>query len=142
MFAGCRIVGQCAQNDGFVARSWEINEHPVKGDLCHPRTRRALVRDIMQGLVLAAMLAPPCGSFSVARNRTSVIRTRKEPWGITFRPLNAKEAAALEQGNATARAALGFIAVLQQCKVPWCLEHPLTSYLWKTPEVMALLNKS
>ena len=28
------------------------------------------------------MFAPPCSSFSPARDRTSVIRTKQQPWGI------------------------------------------------------------
>ena len=85
----------------------------------------------------ACMLPVPCTSFTTARNRTSVIRSTQEPWGIS-RQMNEREARSIALGNATAEAALKIIRLLNKYKVPWIVENPRTSYLWHLPELHAV----
>eukprot|EP00975_Prorocentrum_lima_P058374 12249114-Prorocentrum_lima.AAC.1 len=55
---------------GYTAREWEIQRGPEQ-DLTNPRAIQELCCSARKGLVISAMLAPPCTSFSVARDRTS-----------------------------------------------------------------------
>ena len=65
---------------GFNAREWEILKGP-EHDLCHPVVLSKVISDIHKGKLIAAMFAPPCFSFSPARDRTRVVRTKQYPWG-------------------------------------------------------------
>ena len=72
--------------------------------------------------MLAATLAPPCTTFSVAQDRTSVIRTKDEPWGI--HDLNAKDAEKVKAGNQRMRSALRVIHWLEKHQVAEVLLDP------------------
>lgn len=67
-------VGKCVTQLGYAVRSWDIR-HGQGGDLTK-RVVATIVKDVSH-LVFAAMLAPPCSSFSVARDRTSVSRDKQ-----------------------------------------------------------------
>ena len=96
--------------------------------------KRKLRRDILKRLVIAAMLAPPCTSFSIARCRTSVIRSAAEPWGI-HSVSDPKDLKDLKVGNELAETCLEFMRLLFKSGIPFCVEHPASSFLWKTPEM-------
>lgn len=70
---------------GFNAREWELLKGP-DGDLTTPAVLQSVKYDIAKHRILAAMLAPPCSSFSVARDRTRVIRNKEYPWGLPGLP--------------------------------------------------------
>ncbi len=80
-FAGHCGVSPAARAAGFSAIEWEL----LKGenhDLTRPVVLQKIRYDTKKGKIIAAMLAPPCSSFSPARDRTRVIRSRSFPWGI------------------------------------------------------------
>ena len=76
------------------------------------------------------MLAPECRSWSIARMRTNVISSASEPWGVA-RPL--------KRGNKHIPAVLQLLGTLLKYRVPWALENPQSSLLWKTPDFPKLL---
>ena len=78
------------------------------------------------------MMAPVCTSFSVARDRTKVIRNRRFPWGIPGQ-LSDKEAASVRLGNACFRSCLRIMKALDDNQVPYVLENPHTSKAWYLP---------
>ena len=125
------------------AHTYEIERGP-QFDLCKRANLRRLCRDARERRLIAAMLATPCTSWSMARNRTNVIRNRLEPWGIRFpaKPLSERDKASLDMGNRTMRATLELIRCFEQEGVPWCLENPATSNMWHVPQLMALARKS
>ena len=58
----------------------------------------------MHGLLVAAMIAITCVSWSVARNRTNVIRNSAYPWGLPEpanpdKPFSDKDRSRLADGN-------------------------------------------
>ena len=118
-------------------REWEL----LKGenhDLTRPVVMQKIQYDIKKGLIIAAMLAPPCSSFSPARDRTRVIRSRAFPWGIAGVPPHEVEK--LEVGNACILAALKIIKALDRHGVPWVLENPHSSKMWYLPPLVDLQN--
>ena len=86
------------------------------------------------------MFAPPCSSFSVARDRTLVIRDRAYPWG---RPnLPEHEQAKIEVGNKCFRATLKIIRAPDFFGIPWILENPWSSKCWRLPPIVKLMSMS
>jgi hypothetical protein len=74
-FSGRGGVAVAARRLAFPAREFELRRGP-QSDFTNPKVIRSLFADARIGKVLGAMLAPLCGTFSVARDRTSVIRNR------------------------------------------------------------------
>ena len=134
-FAGAGGVARAARALGFSTREWELLQGE-NHDLTKPAVQSKIKTDIQRGLVLAAMLAPPCSSFSPARDRARVIRTRDCPWGLPNLPLH--EVHKLEVGNACFRAAIKIIKWLDKHGIPWILENPSTSKAWLLPPLVQL----
>ena len=137
LFAGTGGVGRAATNRYRVpSHIYDINRGK-EFDLTDRKVLRRLERDALKGRIVAAMFATPCPSWSVARNRTLVIRSRSEPWGVKFptRPLSPKDAESLRLGNATMRSTLRLIKLFTRLKIPWGLENPASSNMWYVPEL-------
>ena len=107
-------------------------------DLTDRRVIFKIREDIRRGRIVAVMLAPPCSSFSPARDRTSVIRTRSSPWGLPG--LSEKDQQKVEQGNSCIKAALEIIGDLNKYTIPWILENPHCSKMWFLPPLQKLVN--
>ena len=123
-FAGTGGVSRAARSLGFSTREWELLHCPDH-DLTKPLVQFKIKHDIEKGILLAAMLAPPCSSFSQARDRTMVVRDRLHPWGLDDLPLHEREK--VEVGNACFRATFKIIKWLDKHHIPWILENPSTS---------------
>ena len=134
-FAGKGGVSRSIVKLGFPARRWEINDGPC-GDLTKRRNMSVIKSDNKTGKLKGGMLAPPCSSFSIARDRTGVIRTRDRPYGVD----NVSEADAqrLKIGNDTAAAAITIAMLLHKAGLPWVLENPKSSKMWWLPRMIRL----
>jgi hypothetical protein len=106
------------------AKEYEI-QHDDHGDLTSARARRALKNDARTWRLLAAMLAPPCSSFSIARDGTCPIRSREHPWGLP--KLSLKDRDKVKLGNLCLMAVLDLFHVVQKFKIPRVLEQHATS---------------
>lgn len=136
LYSGCGRVGAAARRWGFSSVSFEIQQRATD-DLTKPAALLRVKKLVAAGRVAGAMIPLPCTSFSTARNRTSVIRSQSEPWGIS-RIMNDKESLTLREGNAIARATLKILRLLNKYKVPWIVENPRPSYLWHLPELISV----
>ena len=132
LFSGVGGVARQCRALGYVCKEWDIS-WGKQFDLTDVAVRSRIKQDIAQGKVLAAMLAPPCSSFSRARDRTRVIRTARFPWGLPSRFLSDAESASITLGNKCFRAAIDLIQCLDKHRVPWILENPSTSKCWWLP---------
>eukprot|EP00959_Pyramimonas_sp_CCMP1952_P255074 5327960-Pyramimonas_sp.AAC.1 len=65
---------------GFSAKAWDIIHGP-NHDITDPGVLRLPLSDIRGGKIFAAMIALPCASLTIARDRTFQIRSRTQPWG-------------------------------------------------------------
>ena len=110
--------------------------HGNNFDLCSKAVLRNLHRDIQKWNVVAAMFGTLCTSFSVARDRTSVIRSREFPYGVPG--LSIADAERVSVGNSIVWATVRIVSWLHTCKVPWCIENPHSSKLWYFPEIEEL----
>jgi hypothetical protein len=121
------------------AEEYEI-QHGDHDDLTSARVRRALKNDARVGPLLAAMLALPCSSFSVARDCTCPIRSREYPWGLPKLSLTDRDKVKL--GNLCLMAVLDTLRVFQKCKITWVLEQPATSKMWYIPELQHIIQSN
>eukprot|EP00969_Alexandrium_andersonii_P283821 12548185-Alexandrium_andersonii.AAC.1 len=70
-------------------------------------------------------MVPPCTSFSVARDRSGVIRCRQHPWG---RPgLSAADAARFADGNRNLQSCLAFSRACLGSGAAFAIENPRSS---------------
>ena len=120
---------------GVNARFWDTRYGP-DGNVTARRVLTQLIRDIRAVLIYAMMLAPPCASFSLPFQRDEWCRTKEEPWGLAG--ISERKRLLVDAGNRTARAALRLARECHKAGVPWCLEHPASSYLLATKEYIAL----
>ena len=133
LFSGKGKVANACRRRGFQSMCFDIINHP-SDDLTGRVAYRRIRHLVTSGKVAGAILAVPCTSFSLARNRTSVIRTKRFPWGVR-RELNERERAALDLGNSLARAALKYVRLFNRHRLPWIIENPRGSILWHLPEL-------
>ena len=134
-FSGHGGVARSARALGFRSREWELLHGP-SGDLTKPAVLSNIRTDISNRKIVAAMLAPPCSSFSPARDRTSVIRDKNHPWGLPNISIRDQEKVRL--GNQCLRSSLRIIKWLDDMGVPWVLENPHSSKMWYVPELIKL----
>ena len=132
LFSGCGGVALACERLGFVSKQWDIR----LGHQCDLTSRNVLYKlkcDIKAGKIIAVMMAPPCNSFSVARDRTKVIRTREYPWGIPSVFLTDSELENIQLGNACFKSCFALIKLLDKYRIPWILENPASSKCWYLP---------
>ena len=139
LFSGHGGVAKQCRQLGYITREWEL-ARGIQFDLTKPAALRKLKQDINRCLVLAAMLAPPCSSFSVARDRTCVIRTKEHPWGLPKQFLSLVDQEKVRVGNNCFRAAIRIIRWLNEHSIPWILENPASSKCWYLPQLRKLEN--
>ena len=90
------------------------------------------------------MLAIPCNSFSAAR-RAPIgsrmprrLRSDEFPYGIPG--LNEKDQVTAKLGNSIVKACLKIIAACDKYCIPWIVENPRSSCLWKVPGMRRLAS--
>lgn len=121
------------------AKEWEL-ERGIQYDLTSRKVRKRLISDIKRGRILGVMLAPPCTTFSIARDRTKVIRSRAYPWGLPGSLLTDVEREKVEEGNRCFQAAFEIIDHLNKHRIPWILENPATSKCWFLDPMIELIS--
>ena len=140
LFSGVgRVAAHLRRAEGHVEEVDIV--HGSDHDITRPSVCRKLCKRIRQGRYDAAMVAAPCTSFTVARARTCIIRTKAQPWGLADRSLfSANDLASLENGNKIMKAVVKILNALTQALVPWILENPRSSRMWHLPEVDRLMR--
>ena len=135
-FSGKGGVSKALHRLGFRGFEYDIL-HGAEPDL--KAVLKGIRRAIFRGVVLSVMFGTPCTSFSVARDHTSVIRDRTYLWGNPERFLSAKDKEKVRLGNLCAQSTLRIIGWLQRFGIPWCVESPHSSKLWRLPPFQELL---
>ena len=121
---------------GFITKEWELLRGPGHDSLKQDVWKR-VKEDIKNDRVCGSFLGPPSGSFSAIN--TSVRRPDGNVWGHNCQ-VSENASKSVEIGNGCMRRALQIIALLNERGIPWLLEHPRTSRMFKLPEVIRLMN--
>ena len=132
LFSGHGGVARAVRKLGFSTREWEL-ENGASFDLTKKAVLFKIKQDVQKGRVIAAMLAPPCTTFSVARDRTSVIRTAQEPWGLQDQ--KPQDVEKVKIGNDCMKSAFRIMSWLEKHRIPYIFEHPYTSKAWFLPRL-------
>ena len=136
IFGGTGGVSRAARRRDIQGRIWDTRwGHEF--DLLKRSVRRAIAREAKAGHLIAAMLAPPCTSFSIAQR--GALRSLIFPWGKPRLPPDKQAKVLL--GNRLARVALQLAHLFQKLGIPWIIEHPATSYFWKCAETQTLMSQ-
>lgn len=94
------------------------------------------------GRLKGIMLAIPCNSFSGARRAPlgskmpRRLRSDTQPYGITG--LCEGDVKTAEIGNRIVAACMRIIKVCNELRIPWIVENPRGSFLWKMPDYVKL----
>ena len=139
LFCGCGGVAAAFRRRGVQCCEYDLKRGP-QFDLTSDKVARGIENRIQKGEVVACMLAPPCSSFSIATDRVAVVRTRRHPWGVPN--MSAADHARVLLGNKCAKAAIRIIRKLDEHHVPWILEQPLSSNMWRLPFFQRVQHKS
>ena len=123
-FAGNLGITRGSFEAGLNARFFDT-KYGEKYDLTLPRVYRTILNDISNGAVLAANLAPPCGTFSVAFDRGTAVRSAKIPWGFENLPQTLQQQ--VRTANQTMRIALRIFGHCLRNGIPGILENLQTS---------------
>ena len=94
-----------------------------------------------EGSCLGCHVGATLHNFSIARNRTKVIRSRDYPWGLPGSCLTEVERQKVEEGNRCFEAAFQIIYHLNKHHIPWLLENPQSSMCWHLPPIRDLIDK-
>ena len=88
---------------GLEQSFWDL-KHGVQHDLTEPKVVSRVISEIQRGRVMACMLAPPCDSFTRARDRFKITRDSEHHWGVPSNLLCDHEKEIVQRGNAVFRA--------------------------------------
>ena len=101
---------------------------------------------IRNGKVRGVMLAIPCNSFSAAR-RAPIgsrmprrLRSDDFPFGIPG--LNEKDQQTAALGNSIVKACARIIRCCDAAGIPWVVENPRSSFLWKMPAIRRIQSSA
>eukprot|EP00959_Pyramimonas_sp_CCMP1952_P318401 6662586-Pyramimonas_sp.AAC.1 len=72
--------------------------------------------------------------------RSAAIRDASRPRGFSRSEMTPRDWEKLQTGNKCLRAVLKIIAECNRSGVPWILENPHSSYMFKTPELLRLAS--
>ena len=128
LFAGTGGVARAARRQGICSLALDTTANApfdVLGREWGQRLRRYIRTDKMFG----AALAPPCLSWTVARNRTKVLRTKREPEGVKkpVTPLTDHEKHLIEKGIVEDREVAKLVKYMHRLLMPWVIENPYSS---------------
>ena len=137
-FSGSSSFARAGRKAGFSVREWDLLTGGNNADLTKEHVLRHIRQEISKGRLFAAMVAPPCSSWSMM-NR-SVSRTHSDPWGVNGQP-SPVAFEKVKVGNSCARAALRIIRDCNKFNLPWALEHPRSSRLFWTREFQNLMQQ-
>ena len=133
VFSGTGRVAKSLRREGYPCHELELK----KGfDILHRLSRLRLLADVRSGKVAGAMIALPCISFSIAQHGR--LRSDLFPMGLPGLPERLQ--AQVDLGNALLNATVQLIRACVAQGIPWILENPGSSYLFKTPAVLDLIR--
>ena len=108
--------------------SWDLTMGAMF-DLANPTRVSILIKRIRAGCYWCIHLAPPCSSFS--RARQPKVRSRQHPWGLPR--LRGRAARLVEMGNYLCLVALEILKECLKHGVMFSLENPVSSMMWEFP---------
>ena len=156
VFCGSASLSLALQEVGFecLPVDWSGNTHkssvPIKVvDLTTETGGRCLWAAALQPGVAYVHFAPPCGTFSRAREvpiprklkehgvkEPQPLRSTEKPYGLPG--LSAVDEMKVQKANSLVKLMGGLVQQLQRKGIMWSIENPRNSILWQCDEMKAL----
>lgn len=142
LFGGVGRVARCVSQRG--GPNAIVLDFSYGYDILRPGAVEHIAQLAKAGRLKGIMLATPCNSFSAARraplwsSMPRKLRSEQHPHGIPG--LKQSDIDTAEQGNAIVRCCRRIIAVCDKYSIPWIVENPRSSFLWKMPEMQSLMS--
>lgn len=139
MFAGAGVVARACADLGRLAFIIDLAWNP-KCDACSKSFRDAFERAARQRSLGGVMLATPCSNFSLSISRSGrALRSLTHPRGIP-KPRTQSERARVAEGNKALDATIQMVSFSNRFSIPFALENPSSSYLWKDLRLQRVLE--
>ena len=158
VFCGYAGLSQKLQRAGFevLPVDWGGNRHKpviaiVRVDLTSPAGQELLQNQLKSGKVAFAWFAPPCGTFSRAREKPIPAHLRKQgapepqplrderhPLGFPW--LQGDDRIKVAKGNQLARLAGEWAGRFAEAGAAIAIENPKRSWIWKHPAMLDLAS--
>ena len=144
LFAGTQPVTEAWRAMAVAAVGLELKDGC---DVTQPDVVAMIMNFIRAGFIRCMHCSPPCNSWSRARRGKP--RLGKGGFPVPIRSLinllglpglSEANRRCVELGNRTADVAVQIIKCCIECRCPVSLEHPQTSWLWRLPGLLDLLN--
>ena len=161
---GSATLSSALKAAGFAVKpvDWDGNRHKthvpfIRIDLTSPEGQQRLWRLLKAGRVVYIHLAPPCGTFSKARNipiskeqlrrgapNVRPLRDAEHPAGLptSVIQMSATERIKVEKGNAIAELCAVVLAFCVQSGITASVENPSGSFIWDLPSFKALASST
>lgn len=132
IFSGSGRVAKQIESMGHICIQIDIcNDIPV--NVAQPDIADILVHHIMLGCVSGVWLGTPCKSW-LRRKRGRPLRTTgKFIWGHPDALACPKDRRRIKHGNILAKVSYRIIYACHLYSIPWAMENPRSSLIWKTP---------
>ena len=138
LFSGEKgVVKSWCKLSGSWGISYEILDSPGQ-DLNCKKLRAKLLKLLRLGIFKAFGAAPVCSSFSVAI--TPPVRSSSFPYGKP--DVSEKMLVKIEEGNSSALWILEMVKVAIKLKIPFWVENPDLSFLFRLPEWTKVVNQN
>ena len=82
--------------------------------------------------------APPCSSYSIARR--PALRSTEYPLGLPT--LNERDQLRVDAANWVTKCATLLLSLASRLGIPWVMENPQSSLIWKVPAVQQLSRRA
>ena len=138
IFAGVGSVAAAWRRRGGEATTIDLCQGPQE-DLRNQEVQRRITLQVAERKFEAVFLAPPCSSFSVARDWRNPVRSHQKPQGLSG--LNASQQREVSEGNLLAAVSLSIFRMCMELGVPSALENPASSRLWKLHDFETLISQ-
>ena len=143
LFSGSGRLSRAVRAQGSIAEEWDHN-FGDQFDLLRPKVQQKLVCLLKSRKVGFVWFGIPCTSVTRARRPGGggppPLRSNKYLWG--FPDLKGANLEKVQQANKLFKFVFKIIRLLHRSKIPFVVENPLTSMLWKFPVVHSLLKTS
>ena len=108
------------------------------GDVLNRQVMRRIKKLIAGGGCLGICAAPPCGTYSIACRPAK--RSRQYVFGLPV--LTEANRRKTEHANKVTAALCEILETARRFDVPWIIENPQTSLIWRVPRLMRIAKQA
>ena len=140
LFAGTARWARAVASCGIPTEVWDI-QHGAGADLLNKKNQQLILEKIRDRKYIALHLGIDCKTFTRARRPGGgppPLRSNAYPWG--FPDLTGANEKKVALSNRLVQFSIKCCRLATKRGIPWTIENPRTSILWKVPQVSSLMK--